>query len=450
MRTFTYPSQLTDGNLALALATALTPEGIDPSPNFFSGFAVYPQALARGLLTLADVTSTRYFHYTPVSQRDPVLSAQGNRLRAECFSACNGVHARLDLLESGFDGRIALGTTNVDIGMELRTALTRIRQEDRLRVDIGSGGLTVLPVGKPAGNLIQMGKSVQERPVQMPDRWIRALGNAAAIHRRMTPVFTVNGSQAQVFVASLPAATGKNLSGWLTCTPAGVKLTPRRSPSAVFVSGLHRLSALKRLMTHISGMTFYAPSEGEPGAFMAEALLPGARLTLSLTAEAWQGYSGEGSLLESLAKPDVLEDAESIRSGLAFDALIDENLFGRQWAMNPDRVQTALGLLAVSGKLGYDAHDQAYFHRELPDDPDRVLKDNPRLAAARKLVDTVRHLGNHKYVVRSGDADYPVTYDPAQGTGSATCACTWYLNHQNSRGPCKHILAVQLREEEPS
>ncbi|MDR1241931.1 MAG: SWIM zinc finger family protein, partial [Deltaproteobacteria bacterium] len=81
MRTFTYPSLLTDGNLALALAPALTPTGIDPNPSFFRGFAAYPQALARGLLVLADVTSTRYFKYTPVAQRDPILSAQGDRLR---------------------------------------------------------------------------------------------------------------------------------------------------------------------------------------------------------------------------------------------------------------------------------------------------------------------------------------------------------------------------------
>ena len=64
-------------------------------------------ALARGLLVLAVITSTRYFNYAPDAQREPILSAQGDRLRAECFSACNGVYARLDLLQSGFDGEIA-------------------------------------------------------------------------------------------------------------------------------------------------------------------------------------------------------------------------------------------------------------------------------------------------------------------------------------------------------
>jgi hypothetical protein len=43
MRVFNYQSLLTEGNLALALAPALTPKGIDSNPSFFRGFAVHPQ-----------------------------------------------------------------------------------------------------------------------------------------------------------------------------------------------------------------------------------------------------------------------------------------------------------------------------------------------------------------------------------------------------------------------
>ena len=447
MRTFASQSQFTDGNLALALAPALTPAGIVNAPNFFRGFAAYPQVLARGLLVLADVASTRYFNYTPVALRDPVLSAQGDRLRAECFSACNGVYARLDLLQSGFDGKIAYGTTNVDIGIKLRTALTQIKQQDKLHVSIGDDGLAVSPISRVNDKVTQIDERVQERPVQMPDRWVRALGNTAGIHRGMKPVFTIQGAQAQAFVASLPSATGKKQSGWLTPQRTGVKLVQRRLPDAAFVSGLHRLSALKRVMTNISGITFYMPSDYDVGPFMVEAELPGTRLTLSLTAEPWQGYSGEGSLLESLAQQDVLDDAESISSFLGFDATINVSHMANKWNMNENRLQAALALLAVSGKVGFDAHDQAYFHRELPDDPDRILKDNPRLVAARKLAGTVRNTGESQWAVISGDTEYTVFYDPVQGAQKAKCTCTWYLNHQNKRGPCKHILAVQLKGE---
>jgi hypothetical protein len=438
---------LTDGNLALALAPALTPAGVVEDPDFFRGFAAHPQVLARGLLALADITSTRYFQYTPVAQRDPVLSAQGDRLRAEVFSACNGVYARLDLLGEGFDGQIGFGTTNVDIGLELRAALAQIKQQDKLRLDVGSGGLTVSPFTRLNEKTVRMEGRVRERPVQMPDRWVRALGNAAEIHHGLKAVFTLKGAGAQAFIASLPPATGKNQSGWLNPSPMGAKLAPRRTPGAVYVSGLHRLSALKRVMTNLSALTFYAPPDVEPGQFMLVAELPCARLTVSLTAEAWQGYSGEGALLASLAQPEVLEDAEAIRSVLGFDAAIDAARLARRWSMSGSRSQAALAYLAVSGKLGFDAHENAWFHRELPDDPNRVLKDNPRLAAARKLADAVKNAGENQWIVRSNGADYAVSYDPAQDTSRAKCTCTWYLNHQNQRGPCKHILAVQLRSE---
>jgi len=447
MRVFNYQSLLADGNLALALAPALTPAGVDNNPSFFRGFAVYPQVLARGLLVLADVTATRYFKYVPDAQRDPVLSAQGDRLRAECFSACNGVYARLDLLQEGFDGEIGFGTTNVDIGMELRTALALVKQQDKLHVNIGDDGLTTSHFSDIDEKAVKLQGKIQQRPVHMPDRWVRALGNAAGIHRAMTPVFSLKGVQAQSFIASLPPATGKNQAGWLTPERTGVKLSPRRTSGAAYVSGLHRLSALKRVLTNITGITFYMQQDGEPGAFMAEVELPYSRLTLSLTAESWQGYSGEGSLLESLAQQELLEDADDIVSALKFDAAIDQMQLAQRWNMNENRLQQALALLAVSGKLGFDAHDRAYFHRELPDDPDRVLKDNPRLVAARKLVDAVKSAGENRWIVRSSDTDYMVTFDPAQGAQQAKCTCTWYLNHLNKRGPCKHILAVQLRED---
>ena len=447
MRVFANQSLFADGNLSLALAPALTPVGIISNPNFFQGFASHPQVLARGLLVLADITSTRYFNYTPVAQRDPVLSAQGEMLRIECFSACNSVYARLDLLQSGFDGQIGLGTTNVDIGMELRTALANINQKDKLHVSIGNEGLTAYYISHVNEKTSKFEEKVNERPVQMPDRWVRALGNAAEIHQSMKPVFMLKGAQAQAFVASLPPATGKNQSGWVMSLRTGAKIVPYRSPNAVYVSGLHRLSALKRIMTNISAVTFYMPADKEPGHSMVELELPCCRLTLSLTAEAWQGYSGEGALLTSLAQQDVLEDAESISSMLEFDAVIDEMQIAEKWNMDKSRVQTALALLAVSGKLGFDAHDGVYFHRELPDDPNRVLKDNPRLIAARKLVDMMKSTGENQWSVRSNETDYRVYYDPAKGSQDSKCTCTWYLNHQNKRGPCKHILAVQLREE---
>jgi len=104
-------------------------------------------------------------------------------------------------------------------------------------------------------------------------------------------------------------------------------------------------------------------------------------------------------------------------------------------------------LLAVSGKLGFDVRERAFFHRELPDEPDRVLKDNPRLVGAKKLVDETMYVEDNIWHVKSGETTYRVIYPTDENLENTKCTCTWYLKHQNSRGPCKHILAVKLKKE---
>ena len=94
-RVFRGSTSVLDSGLGLALAPGLGVDGVVESPSFFHGFATHPQVIARGLVTLADITATRYFNYVPTTERDPILSAHGDRLRAECFSACNGVYACL-------------------------------------------------------------------------------------------------------------------------------------------------------------------------------------------------------------------------------------------------------------------------------------------------------------------------------------------------------------------
>jgi len=443
-RQFAGSSALAEGQLGLALAPALTPTGPLAEPSFFHGFATHPQVLARGLVTLADVTATRYFQFTPSALRDPVLTGHGDRLRAECFSACNGVYARLDLLHTGFDGGdIGFGTTNVDIGSEMRALLSAVAPNELLHLDVGLEGLAAATVER----------SARQRPVQMPDRWVRSLGNAAELHHGVTEAFRLTTDQARSFIAALPQATGKAQAGWLTAAPGGARLVARRTGGAVRIVGLHRLSALKRMLTHVTGLTVYGPSDGQPGPVVVTAELPGARMTLGLTEVAWRGHSGEGALLASLVEPVVAEDADLVLMMLSFEAVIDTEALARSTGLEPARVRGALALLAAYGRVGWDTHEQAWFHRELPADPDRVEKDNPRLVGARTLVEAgavaVEAGSSTRWVVRSAGIEYAVRLAPASlaagtPTAEAACTCRWYLTHPKGRGACKHVLAVEI------
>lgn len=440
-RAFGRSTTISDDRLALALAPALTRDGLQEDPSFFHGFATRPDVVARGLVALADVTATRYFNYVPSDQRDPVLTAHGDRLRAECFSACNAVYARLDILGAGLDGgEIGFGTTNVDITTGTRRALAAVSRNELMHLDVGVDGLRVATLARQSA----------ERPVQMPQRWVRALGNAAELHRGLRPVFTLGKAASRAFLASLPNATTRGrYDGWLTPTRTGAKLERRPMRGTVRVAGLHRLAAARRMMTHVVGLTAYtaeSDTPDEPGISLFELDLPGARLSLGLTGVTWRAFSGEGSLLGSLAGEQATADATALGDRLGFEPVLDPGALSRRWQLPVDRVESALLVLAASGRVGWDPHESAWFHRQLPHDQQQVERDNPRLLAARELArnGSVETSPDGVFRVHSGSATYRVRLDAERGD---RCSCRWFVRYDGGRGPCKHVLAARLTKE---
>lgn len=433
-RTFAAPTSVTDRSMELAVAPALTPRGVEPNPTFFQGFAAHPQVVARGLAVLAEITATRYFQPVPgIAERDPILSAHGDRLRAECFSACNGVYARFDLLQSGLDGvEIARGTTNVDLSAPTRTALNGVGATDLMHVRVGGDGLTL---ASPAHAHV-------ERPVDMPPRWVPALGTVAVLHRALHPLFELDAAASRGFLGSLPTAMTAGRGGWLTPDAHGARLQPRRRGSAVRVAGLHRLTALRRLIPHVRGMVV-SGADGDDSAVVFDVLLPDARLVVGLTPGTQRGHAAEGALLPALAGRDAKTDADLLAALLAFEPVIDVDRLARDAGLPVERVDDAVGVLAAQGRVGWDIALQAHFHRELPTDEARVEREHPRLRNARRLVASgAVSNAPDGWVVRSGERSYTVRDDDRAGPGR--CTCTWALQSAGSRGPCKHVLAVQM------
>ena len=64
---------------------------------------------------------------------DPVATCADDRLRFEAFSACCSVYGRVDLLPDAYDGEtLGRGTTNVDFGPGIRSALAGVQDRSRL------------------------------------------------------------------------------------------------------------------------------------------------------------------------------------------------------------------------------------------------------------------------------------------------------------------------------
>ncbi|MFF8422773.1 SWIM zinc finger family protein [Streptomyces sp. NPDC015680] len=421
--------------LGLQTSGGLTPQGAEPHPRFFSGFLTSPGIAARGLLAVADVASTRYYQRTLASSLDPVVTGNGDRLRFESFSGCCGVYARLDVLQDGLDGaRTGHGTTNVDVNNPLREALSRIAGDDPLHLRVGPDEMAVTTLDGP----------VVEKKVPLPDRWLRGFAEAQVVSAGFDLRAELPAAEAVRFLRSLPRSSGNASRGARWVVPAGKTLRPTTRPvaGAVCLPGPERLVALQRVLRHATSLRVYGPvAEGAATASAWEVVLPGMRLTLTLSPDASRGFSGEGGVLDALATDDAAADAELVSVLLAWDPRIDTADLAEQSGLTVERVRAALTRLGTAGRVGYDLADAAYFHRELPYDADRAERHNPRLVAARQLAGSgAVVLDGDVATVISGERRYQVR----EQDGMLSCTCQWWADYRGRRGPCKHALAVRM------
>ncbi len=438
MSGFTTESTMTHASdqtrLDLATALGVTPDGAVDHPVFFSGFLGRPDVAAAGLLTVADVAMARYADAglgKRLANLDPIVTASGDRLRFESFSACNGVHARFDLLADGVDsGEIAFGTTNVDVNQPLRTALARVDRNQLMHLAVGQDTLTA---STPEDTHV-------ERKVGLPDRWVRGCAEVPTIAAAMEPRATLRGAQITRFLGELPTSPPPGPSLYLVTVAGSARTTPHRLPGSVAITGTSRLKATARISRYATELSIYAGPNDTSGWVFD---VPGGRLTLLLSPGPYRGFSGEGGLLSLLAGPTAARDGEQLLGHLAWTPAIDEARLATAAGMSAEEVRTGLAWLAASGRVGFDLTEQARFHRDLPVDGEKVLRRNPRLAGARRLVERGALAADGAGWLVTGDHD-------THRVQGQNCSCPWVTEHGRSRGPCKHVLAVALMVESSS
>ena len=184
--------------LQLATGLARTPQGLVADATFFTGFVDRPDVTAAGLLAVADVAGSRYADVglaQRIANLDPVVTASGDRLRFESFSACGGVHARFDLLRDGLgSSEVGFGTTNVDVNQALRTALARVGRAEPLHLAVGPDELRA---STPAATHV-------ERKVELPDRWVRGFAEVGTFLSALSVAGRLRGAEIGAFLAQLP------------------------------------------------------------------------------------------------------------------------------------------------------------------------------------------------------------------------------------------------------
>jgi hypothetical protein len=416
--------------LDLATALGMTPKGPVANPVFFTGFLARPDVASSGLLAVADVAASRYADAGlahRLADLDPAVTAGGDRLRFESFSACNGVYARFDLLREGLgSGEVGFGTTNVDINLPLRAALARVDRAEPLH----------LSVGKEELRASSLSGTHVERKVNLPERWIRGLAEVPELTRSMTRAADLDAPALGRFLGGLPRVAAPGPTLYILPAPTGWRVSRSPLTGAIPLAGASRLRGSDRIIRHASRLTVHVSPNGTT-AWVFE--VSGGRFTLVLSPDPYRGFSGEGTLLTLLTHGEAEVNGRRLLRELAWSPVVDQADLARRTGMSAADVAAGLAWLSASGRLGYDLVDHAWFHRELPVDSDRVLRRNPRLVAARALAsDGAVKPNGDGWQVRGSRGDlYSVS-------SQLRCACVWETEHAGGRGPCKHILAVLI------
>src|SRR5439155_19299180 len=131
---------------------------------------------------------------------------------------------RLGLLPGWVDGTfLGGGTTNVDLGADVRAALAGVTDMARLDLELGVDDLAVDIDGARH----------EERRVALPARWIRGFAETQAIMAGMEPRLTADGAAFQRLLHELPRGArrpiyvtlrGRDLAIGHPATPASVAI----------------------------------------------------------------------------------------------------------------------------------------------------------------------------------------------------------------------------------
>lgn len=419
-----------NGRPQLSLATC---DANLKAPHFFDGRVRQPRVLGEMLYTLSDVVRTHFFLPMPANL-DPVLTSNEELLRLEGFSGCCGVYARVDLPAEAFDGEcLGRGTTNVDFNTPMRNALLRLRDEEDVRFAVGADEVA----------LSRGHEKTVEKKVKLPLRWIKGFSEVQAYQPRLELRMEVSAAEALKFVRTLPSASKPRMPSYAISAGRSIRLSQRPQKGAVPIFGTHRVKVIEALLPRAQSLRVW--SDDDSGASAWEVRYAVGSFFLMISPEVFRGFSGEGQILSTLARPPEDAVIAKVRASLKWQSQLEAGDLAATLGLERDAVEAALAVLGSRGLAGFDAVAGRYFHRELPFDLDRVEEMQPRLGNARKLVRDGK-------VRRIAGAEGPAF--EVEGTGTVhrvlmaddkqSCTCPWFSKYQGQRGPCKHILAASV------
>ncbi len=405
------------------------------APCFFWGRLTDPYTTARCLLTLSNVVQSS-FNLSPFQLallKDPIVTAGNEKIRFEGFSHCAGVYARVDILSGGHDGEfLECGTTNVDFNQPMLSALSSVRKNEKV----------VLSIGQKEVGLYLKNEKIIERKVPLPVKWIKGLTSVQMFLSESEKVHSFNRLQALQLFKTIP--TGKTRTDYYLLIRGGKPMfSPVKSNDAITIGGIHRLKLIEPLLAMADELRVFPHATMQATTW--QVYMGAVRFTLSLSRDAWRGFSGEGAALESLIEDVPDQWVELVDNYSYANQEFNAALLAVTEGVDLQKVENITGRLSAIGLLGYDLDENNFFYRRLPFKLSRIMSLNPRLKDAEKLLleGKVKIIFNKDNKVEAQVEGSGVKHVVILNGDKEQCTCAWFSKNQGERGVCKHILAVK-------
>ncbi|SJZ47946.1 SWIM zinc finger [Chitinophaga eiseniae] len=407
-------------------------------PAFFHGSLEQPYITARCLIALSNVVRSS-FTLSPAQagqMKDPIVTAGAEKLRFEGFSQCAGVYARVDVLPGGHRGTFsANGTVNVDFNQPMINALHAIGRSDTMRLTVNATAISVQ--SRPD-------ESITEKKVPLPMKWIKGLTTVQLFLAASEKMHTLNKVQLRQLFQGIPAGTVK-ADYYLAVRGNRPAFSPVKTANAVCVGGIHRLRLLEPLLPLADELQVFVHPDMQSTTW--QLYFGNVRFSLSLSREAWRGFSGEGAALDAL----IADVPERLINAMDKYGHVNQEFNATLLAVEEqagfEQIDQLTARLAAMGLLGFDPDENIYFYRRLPFKLNRIMSLNPRMKDAEQLLaeDKVAIVSQKENKTEARVAGSGVTHTVVIEDDLARCTCTWFAKHQGERGPCKHILAVRKK-----
>lgn len=405
---------------------------------------------------------------------DPIITVHPDELFFECFSKDESSYGRLSCNYEVFTkiNDFKCGTTNIDYSSALYEEFQKIRDYKETKFVIDPSGFEVST---------EQQETFKETKIDVPDSWVRGLlqVNSAmmlgGVEIDLHPMDIYNicfhlkrknekeGPRSLRFIFKPGQALKIIFEPWNFVLECPRSLYTGTSEFEIKMWGRRRLLLLERLIPVTKKFTAVFMGTGLPSFFIAD--MGDMSFTLGMSGWTNNDWAKQGNfdLLAPRHQVDTIT-MQQVYSTLRNTWFNKMDNLSNELKMESKAVLSAFMMFAQSGRAMYDINKKVYRIRELsrePIDGGRLRFLNEREEQARIFTDSgavnikeqiMLENGNKKLsgtvTDRGKKQNSEIIFNKDEMVVAANCSCNYFQQNKMYKGPCEHIIALNILSKE--